>query len=226
MQAFLVESCKPLVAACGIQFPDQGSNPGLLCWESNVLATGPQGESQKPGSFCRRLTSFQCPDHRLCVRPGAQDWVCLSLGARNRRLVLKVASERCDPAASVTQDPQLDPQEGRVQPWSRRPGGAQVPTCDFAPSGRQPPAADLRDAEALSPPSHLGVSLSCPPIPIAPGLTAGASLSPGSCSQPWWEKQLSPFTSGGKEIQMLRELGDLPASLFCPQLPLCFLPLS
>lgn len=114
------------------------------------------------------MSSFQCPDHRLCVRPGAQDWVCLSLGARDRRLVLKVASDRCDPAASITQDPRLDPQDGRVQPWSRHPGGAQVPTCDSAPSGQQPPAAGLRDAEALSLPSHLGVSLSCPPHPNIP----------------------------------------------------------
>ena len=30
-----------LVAACGIKFPDQGSNPGPLHWKSGVLATGP-----------------------------------------------------------------------------------------------------------------------------------------------------------------------------------------
>ena len=33
------------VAACGIQFPDQGSNPGLLHWECRVLAMGPPGKS-------------------------------------------------------------------------------------------------------------------------------------------------------------------------------------
>ena len=32
--------------ACGIKFPDQGSNPGPLHWEHAVLATGPPGKSQ------------------------------------------------------------------------------------------------------------------------------------------------------------------------------------
>ena len=35
-----------LVVACGIQFPDQGSNPSTLHWECGILATGP------PGSPC------------------------------------------------------------------------------------------------------------------------------------------------------------------------------
>ena len=34
-----------LVAACGIQFPAQGSNTGPLHWECRVLATGPPGKS-------------------------------------------------------------------------------------------------------------------------------------------------------------------------------------
>ena len=34
-----------LVVACGIQFPDQGSNRGLLHWEHRVLATGLPGKS-------------------------------------------------------------------------------------------------------------------------------------------------------------------------------------
>ena len=34
-----------LVVACGIYFPDQGSNPGPLHWEHGVLATGPPGQS-------------------------------------------------------------------------------------------------------------------------------------------------------------------------------------
>ena len=34
-----------LVAACGIYFPDQGSNLGRLHWELQVLATGPPGKS-------------------------------------------------------------------------------------------------------------------------------------------------------------------------------------
>ena len=37
--------CQILVAACGIQFPYQGLNPGPLYWEHGVLATGPPGNS-------------------------------------------------------------------------------------------------------------------------------------------------------------------------------------
>ena len=33
--------------ACGIQFPDQGSNPGPLHWEHGVLPIGPPGRSLK-----------------------------------------------------------------------------------------------------------------------------------------------------------------------------------
>ena len=36
------------VMACGIQFPDQGSNLGLLHGERRVLATGPPGKSLEP----------------------------------------------------------------------------------------------------------------------------------------------------------------------------------
>ena len=36
-----------LVAVCGIYFPNQGLNLGSLHWERGVLATGPQGKSQK-----------------------------------------------------------------------------------------------------------------------------------------------------------------------------------
>ena len=38
-------TCKLLVEACGIQFPDQGSNPGPLHWEYGVSATEPQEKS-------------------------------------------------------------------------------------------------------------------------------------------------------------------------------------
>ena len=34
-------SMQTLVVACGIQFPDQGSNLGSLHWEHRVLVTGP-----------------------------------------------------------------------------------------------------------------------------------------------------------------------------------------
>ena len=37
--------------ACGIQFPDQGSNPGPLPWERGVLSTAPPGKS-----LCSLLT--------------------------------------------------------------------------------------------------------------------------------------------------------------------------
>ena len=48
--------------ACGIQFPDQQLNPGLLHWECGVLATGPVWKSwfavfSKPASSL----PFQCP---------------------------------------------------------------------------------------------------------------------------------------------------------------------
>ena len=36
-------ACKPLVAACGNSFPDQGANPGPLYLECQDLATGPPG---------------------------------------------------------------------------------------------------------------------------------------------------------------------------------------
>ena len=38
-------ACEPLVAACGIEFPDWGSNRGPLHWQRGVLATGPPGNS-------------------------------------------------------------------------------------------------------------------------------------------------------------------------------------
>ena len=40
-----VVACELLVATCGIQLPDQGSNLGPLHWERRVLATGPPGKS-------------------------------------------------------------------------------------------------------------------------------------------------------------------------------------
>ena len=36
-----------LVAACGIQFLDQGLNPGPLALGAGVLTTGPPGKSQQ-----------------------------------------------------------------------------------------------------------------------------------------------------------------------------------
>ena len=40
-----------LVVACGIQFPDQGSNLGPMHWELRVLATRSPGKSLKGSTF-------------------------------------------------------------------------------------------------------------------------------------------------------------------------------
>ena len=45
---------RSLVAAWGIQFPDQGSNPGHLHWEHRLLATGPPGKSPHKGLLCKK----------------------------------------------------------------------------------------------------------------------------------------------------------------------------
>ena len=37
--------CELFAVACGMQFPDQALNPGLLHWECGVLATGPLWKS-------------------------------------------------------------------------------------------------------------------------------------------------------------------------------------
>ena len=52
------------VAACGIQLPDQGSNPGPLHWEHGVLATRPSGKP--PGKRflkARKGRGSGVPDH-------------------------------------------------------------------------------------------------------------------------------------------------------------------
>ena len=53
---FLIFSCLSIClswvlgAACGLQFSDEGWNPGLLHWEHTVLTTGPAEKSQKTTS--------------------------------------------------------------------------------------------------------------------------------------------------------------------------------
>ena len=42
-----VVACELLIAACRIEFPDQGWNPGFLHWEYGVLANGQAGKSQE-----------------------------------------------------------------------------------------------------------------------------------------------------------------------------------
>ena len=51
-------ACKLLVAACGIQFPDQGLNLGPLHWERGVLLSGPPG---KPLYYLLHLTTSYHP---------------------------------------------------------------------------------------------------------------------------------------------------------------------
>lgn len=49
----LVVTYELLVALCGIQFPDQGPNPGPPHWEHRVPATEPPGKS--PVNFLKSL---------------------------------------------------------------------------------------------------------------------------------------------------------------------------
>ena len=51
--------------ACGIQFPDQGSNLGPLHWEHGVLATGPLRKS-----LVHLLTHMFCLGYFCVLRPG------------------------------------------------------------------------------------------------------------------------------------------------------------
>ena len=46
---FFIWVCQVLAVACGIQFPNQGTNSDPLLWECRVLATEPQEKSQNPG---------------------------------------------------------------------------------------------------------------------------------------------------------------------------------
>ena len=41
---YICIGCAVLVEACGIEFPNQGLNPGHLHWEHRVLTTGPPGK--------------------------------------------------------------------------------------------------------------------------------------------------------------------------------------
>ena len=57
--------CELLITACGIEFPDQGSNPGFLHWEHGVLATGPAGKSQESLPLNRSLICAQYASYRV-----------------------------------------------------------------------------------------------------------------------------------------------------------------
>ena len=54
----LVAAFELLAVACGIQFPNQGSNPCPLCWERTVPGTGPPGKSQCACLWCLYIRSF------------------------------------------------------------------------------------------------------------------------------------------------------------------------
>ena len=56
--------CQVLVAARGIQSPDQGSNLGSLHWELRVLATGP------PRKSLNSLLSKLCVFESVMLHPG------------------------------------------------------------------------------------------------------------------------------------------------------------
>ena len=45
LNIFIYLTASGLSVACGIYFPDQGSNLGSLLWEHGVVATGPPGKS-------------------------------------------------------------------------------------------------------------------------------------------------------------------------------------
>ena len=52
----LVPTFELLVAACGMQVPDQGSNLGPTHWELGVLAPGPLGQSPFSPAACDGLS--------------------------------------------------------------------------------------------------------------------------------------------------------------------------
>ena len=47
---FFLSCGEPFIVACGIWFPDQGSNPGFLHQKHGTLTTGPLGKS--PSDVC------------------------------------------------------------------------------------------------------------------------------------------------------------------------------
>ena len=47
LKTFIYLAVPGLSAACGIEFPDKGSNLGRLHWERGVLATGPPEKCQE-----------------------------------------------------------------------------------------------------------------------------------------------------------------------------------
>ena len=56
------------VVACGIQFPDQGSNLQPLHWEHRVLATGPPAKSPDMGD-CKWKLIFLCSFFKAFILP-------------------------------------------------------------------------------------------------------------------------------------------------------------
>ena len=60
-----------LVIACGLWFPDQGLNPGLLHWEHIVLTTGPPEKSRKTTAV---VHIYQSASTQSKVEKGAMIW--------------------------------------------------------------------------------------------------------------------------------------------------------
>ena len=88
-----------LIAACGIQFPDQGSNLGPLHWEHGGLATGPPGMSLR--NLCRRcfpiflLTNLLSIKSLKIISPFHYQWALLSLAQDEYRTFLFLVIHSC-----------------------------------------------------------------------------------------------------------------------------------
>lgn len=75
-----------LIAACGIQFPNQGLNPGPLYGKHRALATGPPGKSAVQETLIHRLPlqasgaqscwtrAESTAKSRSCLSPRAKSW--------------------------------------------------------------------------------------------------------------------------------------------------------
>ena len=78
-------ACELLAVACGIQFPDQGLNPGPLHWEVRVLATGPPGtfavvsfiveKNSDPGKEIVSRWRWRWTEHVSWISEGGCRWL-------------------------------------------------------------------------------------------------------------------------------------------------------
>ena len=93
-----------LVLACGMEFPDQESNPGSLHWECGVLVTEPPGKS---------LNSFFLEEVlRECLNLPRDDLGLTSLLAVLTAAAVKPQCAHRSPGELVTEQvPELSPRE-------------------------------------------------------------------------------------------------------------------